>query len=271
MKIHAIETGKVRVHERQREGIGPGPLRVLATLADPRWTDPLPIHSWLIEHPEGLILVDTGETAQALQPGWFTAWNPYFKLAVRVELTRDDEIDRQLGRLGFSPSDVKRVVLTHMHTDHAGGLEHFPDSEILLSRKEAEDSVGFRGQFNGYLPQHRPEWLTPTPIDFTDGIFGPFDSSRRLTNAGDVVLVPTPGHTPGHMSVAVDLGETLAFIAGDASYTQEAMLAGHADGVTQSVRTCEDTFARIRALAASRPTVYLPSHDPGSAGRLATL
>src|SRR6476619_6804758 len=110
MKIHAITTGTVRVHERQRVGAGPGPLRVLATLADRHWTPPLPIHAWLIEHPDGLILVDTGETARALTPGWFTRWNPYFKLAVRLDLEREDEIDRRLAAIGVSASDVRTVV-----------------------------------------------------------------------------------------------------------------------------------------------------------------
>jgi hypothetical protein len=67
MKIHAIETGKVAVHERQREGSGPGPLRLVNTLLDRRRTDRLPIYSWVIEHPEGLIVVDTGETARVAE------------------------------------------------------------------------------------------------------------------------------------------------------------------------------------------------------------
>jgi hypothetical protein len=57
------------VHERQREGSGPGPLRLVNTLLNRGWTDPLPIYCWLIEHPEGLIMVDTGETARVAEPG----------------------------------------------------------------------------------------------------------------------------------------------------------------------------------------------------------
>jgi hypothetical protein len=71
MRIHAIQTGTVTVKARQREGNGPGPLRLINTLRDDRWTDPLPILAWVIEHPEGLIVVDTGETARAAQPGYF--------------------------------------------------------------------------------------------------------------------------------------------------------------------------------------------------------
>lgn len=269
MRIHAITTGTVRVHERQRRGVGPGPLRLLATLADRSWTAPLPIHAWLIEHPEGLILVDTGDTARALTPGWFTSWNPYFKLAVRLDLTREDEVDRRLAALGFSASDVKTVVMTHLHTDHAGGLSHFPESDVVISAREYADSIGFKGKVNGYLPQHHPEWLDPMLVTFTDGAHGPFDKAQRLTTSGDVMLVPTPGHTPGHMSVIVEDEDTSIFLAGDASYIEAAMLAGEADGVTRSVGTAADTLRRIREMTASRPTVYLPSHDPESANRLA--
>jgi len=269
LKIHAITTGTVRVHERQRTGVGRGPLRLLATLADRAWTARLPIHAWLIEHPEGLILVDTGDTASALTPGWFTSWNPYFKLAVRLDLTRADEVDRRLAALGFSPSDVRTVVMTHLHTDHAGGLSHFAGSDVVISAREYADSVGFKGKLNGYLPQHHPDWLDPTLVTFTDGPYSSFDTSQHLTAAGDVVLVPTPGHTPGHMSVIVEDEDASIFLAGDASYTEAAMLAGEADGVTRSVGTAVDTLRRIREMTASRPTVYLPSHDPESAARLA--
>ncbi len=64
MRVHAIQTGTVSVTERQREGRGPGPLRPLATMLDRDWTGQLPIYAWAIEHPEGVIVVDTGETAR---------------------------------------------------------------------------------------------------------------------------------------------------------------------------------------------------------------
>jgi glyoxylase-like metal-dependent hydrolase (beta-lactamase superfamily II) len=71
--------------------------------------------------------------------------------------------------------------------------------------------------------------------------------------------------------VAVDLDDRLVLLAGDASYTQDLMLGGIADGVTSDVRTARSTLAAIRALADSRPTVYLPSHDPDSPRRLASM
>jgi hypothetical protein len=110
MKIHAIHTGTVAVKERQRRGAGRGPERLLRTMLDRRWTPPLPILAWAVEHPEGLMVVDTGETARTSEPGYFTRWNPYFRLGVRAQVEPEDEIGPQLRRLGFDPADVRCVV-----------------------------------------------------------------------------------------------------------------------------------------------------------------
>jgi N-acyl homoserine lactone hydrolase len=267
MRIHAIQTGTVAIHERQRAGKGPGPVRLALTLADRRFTEPLPILAWLIEHPDGLIVVDTGETARALEPGWFPGWNVYYRLAVREQVTADQEIGPQIEALGFSTADVRHVVLTHLHTDHAGGLHHLPRSEVHVSRGELAAATGRLGKLRGYLPHHWPEWLDPRPVDFDEGAFGPFATSQTL--AEGVTLVPTPGHTPGHLSVAVRTEDRLVLLAGDTSYTQALMQAGVADGITFDAAAERATLRRIQALARSEPLVYLPSHDPDSVGRLA--
>ena len=91
-----------------------------------------------------------------------------------------------------------------------------------------------------------------------------------LTSRGDVFVVPTPGHTPGHVSVVVE-GEVSVFIAGDTSYTEDLLRAGVVDGVSPDENAARKTMARIRELAAERPLVYLPSHDPAAAERLAHM
>ena len=89
MQIHPIRTGTVSVHERQREGRGYGLRRSARTLLDRHWTTPLPIYAWLIEHPEGPILVDTGETARTATAGYLPRWHPYYRLAVRFHVRPD--------------------------------------------------------------------------------------------------------------------------------------------------------------------------------------
>ena len=234
---------------------------------DRRWTDPLPIYAWLIEHPEGLIVVDTGETARIAEPGYFPRWHPYFRLGVKEWVEPEDEIGPRLEALGFSPDDVRWVIVTHLHTDHAGGLAHFPKSEILVSRVEFENALGFGGKVRGFLPHRWPSWFSPRLLDLPDA-FGPFPRSLRVTEAGDVTVVATGGHTKGHISVVVENGPRSLFFAGDASYTQRLMLEGAIDGVAPDEQAARETLGRIRELARERPVLYLPSHDPEAGSRL---
>ena len=268
MNIHAIQTGTVALTMRWREGAGRGRLRLLHTLLDREWTEPLPIYAFAIEHPEGVIVVDTGETARVSEPGYFPRWHPLLRFAVREHVAPEQEIGPQLERLGIRPSDVRRVVMTHLHTDHAGGLHHFPNSEILVSRAELAYASGLLGRVRGYPNQRWPASFDPTPIDLPAAPFGPFPASLRLTEAGDVTLVPTPGHTPGQVAVVVEEGDHSVFLAGDSSYTQDSMLNGVADGVGSDEQAQRLTHERIRAYAAGTPTVYLPAHDPETAARL---
>ena len=269
MKIHAIQTGTVAVKTRQREGVGTGKRRFLNMVLDREWTAPLPIYAWVIEHPEGAIVVDTGETSRAHEPGYFPRWHPYFRSGLRESVQPDEEIGPQLKRLGLSPTDVRTVVMTHLHTDHAGGMRHFPKSDIFVSRVEWDHASGLRGRIRGYLNDTFPDWLRPRLVEFAAEPYEGFDSSFTLTSAGDVRLVPTPGHTPGQMSIVVDEDDgTRVFLAGDASYTEELMLRGAVDGVSPDDATAKATLERIRRFSEQAPTVYLPSHDPDSALRL---
>lgn len=269
LKIHAIQTGTVAIKAAQRVGRGQGIQRQLNILTDPEWTAFLPIYVWAIEHPEGVLVIDTGDTARTAQPGYFPRWHPYFPRAVRMAVGPEDEVGPQLAHLGITPRDVRWVVLTHLHSDHAGGLGHFPHSEILVARADYQAAQGLRGQLGGYLPQHWPAWLAPRFVEFAAQPVGPFPQSYPLTRAGDIRLLPTPGHTAHHLSVLLEDGETSYFFAGDTSYTEQFMVAQQVDGVSPDVAVSAQTLARIRALAQIRPLVYLPTHDPEAAARLA--
>jgi len=269
MKIHAIQTGTVAVTTAWREGVGHGKRRLLNTVRDREWTEPLPIYAFAIEHPEGVIVVDTGETSRASQPGYFPGWHPGVR-AFREWVELEQEIGPRLERLGISAGDVRTLVMTHLHTDHAGGLHHFPDTEILVTRTELESASGLRGRLRGYVANtHWPAWFDPTLLELEPEPFGPFPQSLRLTEAGDVTLVPVPGHTPGQIGVLVDEGDHTVFLAGDSSYTQELMLRGKVDGVGADEEAERLTHERIRAFAAATPTVYLVAHDPDTGTRLA--
>jgi N-acyl homoserine lactone hydrolase len=268
MKIHLIQTGTVAIKTNQQCGKGHGLIRQLNMILDRNWTEPLPIYAWAIEHPEGVIVVDTGDTARTTEPGYFPGWHPYYRFGVEMDVAPEQEIGPKLRQLGFGTSDIKKVILTHFHTDHAGGLHHFPQSEIFVNGTEYRKASGMMGRLRGYLPHRRPDWFDPTIIPFSSDSVGPFETSYPLTENGDVVVVPTPGHTPNHVSVIVKDEELNYFLAGDTSYTQQLLLDEKVDGVSPNETTSLTTIRKIKEYAEKYPTVYLPSHDLESGMRL---
>jgi N-acyl homoserine lactone hydrolase len=265
MKVHAIQTGRVQIKQSQIEGQGHGVWRRAQPFVSSEWADWSPTYAWAIEHPEGVIVVDTGEAAHLKS---LPCWHPYFQLAVRFEIEPEQEVGPQLHKLGISAGDVKTVVLTHLHIDHDGGLAHFPRSRIVASGDEMARASGIRGALLGYLPSRWPKWFDPEPIAWQALPYGPFAHSASLTAAGDVIAVPTPGHTPSHFSVIVKDGEAQIMLAGDASYLEATMLSETVDGISPNESIAKATLARIRELYSGRPTIYLPTHDPKSGDRL---
>jgi glyoxylase-like metal-dependent hydrolase (beta-lactamase superfamily II) len=267
-KVHPIRTGlvKIRPHQMASRRSGLGALSDILT--DTEWSDWLPIYAWAIEHDEGVILVDTGETARVHERGYHPRWHPFYRRAARFSVHPEEELGPQLGSLGIGPRDIRQTVLTHLHTDHAGGLVHVTDSRVWVSADDLAQARGVVGRLQGYLPHRWPKWWETEPIRFEQRPVGPFTMSMPLTRRGDVVVLPTSGHTPHHVSVLV-IGDPSILIAGDTSYTESLLLAGKVDGVSPDQAVTRDTHARILGLAAERPLIYLPTHDPDSAVRLA--
>jgi N-acyl homoserine lactone hydrolase len=265
MRIHAIQTGRVQIKEAQIEGRGHGLWRQLQPIVSRRWAEWSPVYAWAIEHPQGVIVVDTGSGAHLMR---LPRWHPYFQFAVRFDIAPEQEVGPQLHHLGIGAGDVKTVVLTHLHVDHDGGLAHFPASRVLADSDEIARTAGISGALRGYLPNRWPKWFDPQPLAWQPTRYGPFARSARITDAGDVVAVPTPGHTPDHVSVLVRDGDEEIMLAGDASYLETAMQRGTVDGVSPDEHAAKATLADIRSLCAGRRTIYLPTHDPKSAERL---
>lgn len=268
MKVHAIQTGTVKIKKNQVIGKGTGAMRLANVLFGTQWTEPVPIYAWVIEHDEGVIVVDTGDTSRTTEPGYFPRWQPYYKLAVRFDIKPEEEIGPQLKQMGIGPKDVKKVILTHMHTDHAGGLHHFPDSQIYVNMAEYKSTLGFAGKANGYLPHRAPIWFSPKAILFDEKGHGPFQKAWNVTSKGDIKVVATQGHTPWHISVIAINEDVNYFLAGDTSYTEKNLLKKIADGVSPDPKVAVDTMQNILSFAVKHPTVYLPTHDPNSVMRL---
>lgn len=261
MKIFKIQTGKVRIKENQiskSQGYTP---QMLNVLFGKKWADWVPIFAWVIIHEEGVIVVDTGETHKTSVQGYLPKWHPYYALAVEFDVKPEDEIGPQLIKMGINPEkDVKKVVMTHMHTDHAGGLHHFPNSEIIIDKNEFKSASGLKGVLAGYLPHRWPKWLKPTLIDLPNVPYFSFTKSLPITKDRKVMIVATPGHVSNHISVIANLEGVYYFLAGDTSYTQENLLNEIPDGIgtVESIQTLKN----IINFSKYNPTIYLPSHDP---------
>lgn len=268
MKVHAISTGTVTITRNWQVGQGQGFSRLANTLLDRNFTEPLPIFCWVIEHREGLIVVDTGIPANANDPIFFPPQMALVQRAAHFQITPGQELGPQMQQHGLSPSDVRWVVLTHLHQDHDGGLQYFPHAEIVVSRAEWQIAQGFAGRMGGYLNTRWPQWLAPTLVDYEAPPHGPFTGSYPITSRGDVFAVPTPGHSTGHQSIVVVDGELTLFIAGDTSYTQDLLLANQIDGIGSDPAAQQETHRRIIDYATSTNMIYLPSHEWDAERRL---
>jgi len=270
--VHAVKTGTIRIRPSHRAGNMSLPVwrRRLAILLDRQWTQPLPIYTYLVEHDEGLILLDCGESARSSARGWFPWWNPFFQLAVDIHVQPEDEIGPRLRSMGIDPGkDLKMLVLSHLHHDHADGLSHFRGTDIIVSKENYQASRGLRGALLGANPSQWPSWFAPRQVELTGPGASSFDRTLPLTSDGSVFAVPTPGHMPGHMSVVVRSPEVTYFLAADATYNEQLLKDRIVDGPSADLRVSLDILDRIAAFARSEPTVLLPAHDPLAEHRLA--
>lgn len=249
------------MRKRFRDARFSGFLAKLHVLLNTEMTEWMPIWTWLIEHPAGNFLVDTGEISVICQPNyfdglsWFDAW--VNKTLFEFEVRRKDEIDVLLEKAGFSTDAIDKVLMTHLHMDHADGLCHFPKSEILVNRAEWEKPFGA-------LPKTKDGSWNPTFVDLNEN-FGPFKAKRL---AEGLWLVDTPGHTFGHCSVVLETEEGLVFLAGDASYNQDQLENNVFSAGVADLSAAKKSYEDIKKLAKEKPLVYLPSHDAEVINRL---
>ena len=255
VRVRSVRTGAVAVKAAHRALVGPAATRLPSIVMDPRWTPWLPVTAWLVEHPERTVLVDAGETPRVAEPGYFAcnaASAFVYERLLRFDVPRG--IAAGLHALGVPPGALDAVVVTHLHSDHAGGLGELAGVEVLASRATAERPPP------GALPCRWPRGFALTPLDYRDGAWGAFETSRALVPDGTVRAVPTPGHTRGHQSVLISDGSRWLCLAGDASFDRAQVEAGRVAGICENVAAARRTLAVLREQFGA-PTVYLASHD----------
>lgn len=270
IRIHGVQTGLLAIKGAHASLAGPEPLRLLSIIQDTQWTPLLPILTWVIEHPEGLIVIDTGEVAAASDIVSYMADDPanrwFYQRNIPMFVTPAEELAAQLQGLGLQAADVRSVVLTHLHGDHAGGLKFFPNATCFVARTEYEGQL--RRPF-GAVASLWPAGWAPQLVDYSGPPLGSFPTSQPLTQAGDIVLVPTPGHSYGHQSVLLlDSDRTYCF-AGDLAFSEDQLLAQGLQGIAYDLGTARATLQQVLSYVRETPTVFLPTHDPLALERLA--
>jgi N-acyl homoserine lactone hydrolase len=178
---------------------------------------------YLIDHPGGIVLIDTGTSYEMLEDP--ENYGPYGAgyidefAADEIEMSEGDKAVNQVTDLGYDPGEIDTVVMTHLHLDHAGDIREFPDSEFVVQQDELEYA-----------------WWPADPIQqnlYVEGDFGVLRSAEYDVTAisgnydvfgdGTIECIPTPGHSPGHQAVKVELEEAgTVILAADLAFTQQA-------------------------------------------------
>ncbi|MGE0483867.1 MAG: N-acyl homoserine lactonase family protein [Gammaproteobacteria bacterium] len=200
----------------------------------------VPVAMYIIDHPRGLVVYDTGNNVAVSDGKCESYWGKLCGAFLAIQ-SREEVIDKQLEKFGYKTSDVKYLVLSHMHLDHAGNMEMFPNATIVVQKSEMKTA-----------------WW-PEKFQAAAFVLGDYDDARNfnylelegdfdLFGDGSVVVLDTKGHTQGHQSLMVKLKNTGAlFLAGDAVYTPENE-AGVIPGITWNTYESMQSINRLKML-----------------------
>ena len=250
----------------QRPG-GPFESLKVAGIATPRsrwWT--VPCTAFLIRHPTvGPFLVDTGlhgsvSAKPAENLGRTIAW--YLK----PTLEDGKDLPSQLRARGVDSRDIRLVVMTHLHLDHASGMADFPGATFVLAQAEWEDATsGSRPLLRGYVPSQYDYAFDYRTLDYSEGIesYSTFGRTFDLFGDGSVRLAYTPGHSAGHQSVICKLSDRDLVIAGDLVYTLSQLDRAPGPARPFDPHTFNRSLQELRLFAKQFPqAVIIPSNDP---------
>ncbi|MBT0781888.1 N-acyl homoserine lactonase family protein [Paracoccus sp. pheM1] len=186
IRMTALDVAPLSLEKAKIATFQPGHVDLVTTVA-------------VIEHERhGILLWDTGINGAVLDPeaGY---WAPGLAEAFGTQgISRDHIVDRQLERLGIGRGDVRHVVYSHLHLDHSGGAEYFPDAVHVAQR--AELNYAFCPD-----PWTRPVYCDKDIDRLRRVELLPLKGDADLFGDGSVRLLRTPGHAPGHQSLLLDL------------------------------------------------------------------
>jgi N-acyl homoserine lactone hydrolase len=218
------------------------------------WTIPAPI--FLIEHrAHGLVIFDTGLAAEAA--GDPAAVYGTIGQEIPMHFPAEYRLDRQLDALGFSITDIRRVVLSHLHFDHTGGLQYFAGAEGYIGEGEVRYARSPDAHVAGFFRDEDLAAAAKIPWNEV-----PQGYDHDLFGDGSITLLSLPGHTPGTLGLQVRINDRTLVLTGDTAHIQENI--DTAIGIPFDA----DTVGAIRslkrlALMRMRPdTTVWVNHDP---------
>lgn len=268
-----LPVGVVRVRERHRAlpqelADVDEKLRFPVMMSDRRLTGWLDCTAWLIDHPEGLILMDTGESASFGTAEYFggdaKSMGRIYPKIIDATAAPANDLPAMVAATGHDMSQIGLCVLTHTHCDHVGNLHALsPSTRIVISPEELVPRPQ-SGRLLAKLPQDGRLQQTHRSLPY--GVFG---TVMPLTARGDVFVAPTPGHTMGHQSVIIDLGHQRIIIAGDAAFDDVQVAQGVIPGIVEDRATTLATYDMLTRAKDEKPTLSLFTHDPANFAKLA--
>jgi len=225
----------------------------------------IPVPAFLVEHPSaGAILIDTGlHPSVAIDPkqnfGRLLGWN-YRGL----KMTAQDAAPAQLRARGLEAADVRFVLMTHMHVDHASAISEFPNATFVLSKQEWDAMIDGKVT-EGYVKRQFDYAFDYRTVDFESTeteSFASFGRSFDLFGDGSVRAVFTPGHTHGHMSFVLRLREREVLVAADAIYTGRTLNENILPFVMADEHHFRRSLKEIQRFREQTPgALIIPGHD----------
>jgi glyoxylase-like metal-dependent hydrolase (beta-lactamase superfamily II) len=208
MKVHVLHTGEVRVSPYLPFGGDNCNLLKASGMTTPKedwiW---LPVSVYLIEHPKGLILVDTGWHRDMSPEGVYDKAAQIKSLGSRVlynvnqgQIPLGEAVDEQLEAMGIKPADLDYVLLTHLDCDHANGLRAVKDAKHIIVAQEELDCA----RKNGFI-RYKKKWWEGVDLQTIEwnGTEGPAQKSFDLFGDGSIKMINIPGHCDGLCAVKI--------------------------------------------------------------------
>ena len=223
MKIHILNCGFIRIHEDLLYGGGSIMTGFRkAVMAPDRKRVTLPVFSYLIEHPAGLFLVDTGWSRDISPDGIYdpkavkSVLPSHLAALYRPYVPADMAVDEQLRSMGIRQEDIDAVLITHLDPDHVSGLRSVSRAKrIVIPEDEAYWSV--RTKYRIRQPEQLWDVEGAERVFFRGHLLGPMNKAIDITGDGSIMMVNMPGHTDGLCGVIVRNREKYVILASDAA------------------------------------------------------